>query len=201
MKQKIQTTVFAFITIILVSAIIRFLNVSQFKDTQFAQFSPLAAMCLFTGSYFKNSWKAILFTLLTLFVSDMVIQQLVYNGKYGFIYGGWYWVYGVFVLITLLGKYVISKVTVTNVVIASVVGAIGHWLVMDLIVWIGGGSDARTNFTTPLTRDWAGLQQCYIQGIPFMRNLLVATVAYSSVMFGVYEFFTKKYEKNQFAVA
>jgi hypothetical protein len=191
-KQKIHTTIYAFIAIVLVSAIIRYLNVSQFKNSEFSHFSPLAAMCIFTGGYFNNYWKAILFSTLTMLVSDLLIHQFVYNGEYGILYSGWYKTYILFALITLLSRWMLKNVTVSKVVATSIISVVGHWLLMDFMVWIGGGTDARTNFTTPLTKDWAGLQQCYIQGIPFMRNLLISTIAYSSVMFGLYEFITQR---------
>lgn len=153
--------------------------------TPWANFSPIGAMGLFGGAYFTNRWKAILFPLLTLFVSDLIIHSFVFNGKYGIIYSGWYWIYSIFILITFFGKWLIKKVNVQNILLAAVAGSLSHWLLADFTVWASGGTDLRT--MTPFTRNWAGLQQCYIQGFPYMKNFLLGTLVYSGIMFGAFE--------------
>ena len=68
---------------------------------------------------------------------------------------------------------------------ASVIAAIIHWLLADLTVWIGGGTDLRT--MQPLSRGIDGLMQCYVQGFPFMRNFLAGTLVYGAILFGGFE--------------
>ena len=70
-----------------------------------ANFSPVGAMAVFGGAYFNKQWKAVAFPLLMLFISDVVLQQTVYAGSEYFLYGGWYWVYAAFVLMTLTGRW------------------------------------------------------------------------------------------------
>lgn len=164
--------------------------------TPWANFTPIGAMGLFGGAYFNKQWKAILFPLLTLFASDLVIQVFVFNGKYGIMYGGWYWIYGIFILITFIGKWLIKKVSIQNVIVAAIVASLSHWLLADFTVWAGGGTDLRT--MQPLSRDWAGLQQCYIQGFPFMKNFLMGTLVYSGIMFGTLEWMRKRKPASAF---
>lgn len=163
--------------------------------TSWSNFTPIGAMGLFGGAYFSNKWKAIVFPLLTLFISDLIINAFVFNGKYGIMYSGWYWVYGVFVLITFIGKWVIKNVSVKNVLTAAVTASLAHWLIIDFTVWAGGSTDIRT--WTPLTRDWAGLQQCYIQGLPYLKNFFAGTIVYSAVMFGSFEWMKAHHPKLQ----
>ena len=158
--------------------------------TPWANFTPIGAMGLFGGAYFTKQWKAVLFPLLTLLASDLIIQAFVFNGKYGIMYSGWYWIYGIFIFISFIGKWLIKKVTVKNVIFAAITASLTHWLLADFTVWAGGGTDLRT--MTPLSRDWAGLQQCYIQGFPFMRNFLSGTLVYSGIMFGAFEWMKVK---------
>jgi hypothetical protein len=178
-------------------AAMRIPNAAQL--TAWANFTPIGAMGLFGGAYFNSKWKAFAFPLLTLFASDLIINMLVFGGKYGVMYSGWYIIYGIFALIVLFGKWLIKKVSVKNVVIASVVAALSHWLIADFTVWIGGGTDLRT--MTPLTKDWPGLIQCYAQGFPFMRNFLAGTLVYSGIMFGVFEWMKARYAVLQLSVA
>lgn len=169
--------------IIVATAAMRLPNAAQI--TPWSNFSSIGAMALFGGAYFNKQWKAFLFPVLTLFISDLAISLFVFHGKYGIIYGGWYWIYGIFLLIVLLGRWMIRRVTVTNVIVASVIAALTHWLLADLTVWIGGGTDLRT--MQPLSRDINGLMQCYAQGFPFMKNFLAGTLVYSGIMFGIFE--------------
>lgn len=169
-------------------AALRIPNAAQLSS--WANFTPIGAMGLFGGAYFTKQWKAILFPLLTLFASDLIIQAFVFNGKYGIMYSGWYWIYAIFIFISFIGKWLIKKVTVKNVLLAAVTASLTHWLLADFTVWAGGGTDLRT--MQPLSRDWAGLQQCYIQGFPFMRNFLAGTLVYSGIMFGAFEWMKVK---------
>jgi hypothetical protein len=158
--------------------------------TPWSNFTPIGAMGLFGGAYFSKNWKAVLFPLLTLFASDLIIQYFVLHGKYGIMYSGWYWIYGIFIIITLMGKWLIKTITVKNVLVSATIAALTHWLLADFTVWVSGGIDLRTML--PLSRDWAGLLQCYIQGFPFMLNFLAGTLVYSLMMFGSFEWMKSK---------
>ena len=170
-------------------AAMRIPNAAQL--TPWANFTPIGAMGLFGGAYFTNKWKAFAFPLLTLLVSDLVINNIVLDGKYGAMYSGWYIIYGIFMLVVLLGKWMTKKVTVKNVLLAAVSAALVHWLIADFTVWIGGGTDLRT--MTALTKNWAGLLQCYAQGFPFMKNFLIGNLLYGGIMFGAFELLQQRY--------
>jgi len=158
--------------------------------TPWSNFTPIGAMGLFGGAYFSKNWKAVFFPLLTLFASDLIIQYFVLHGKYGIMYSGWYWIYGIFIIITFMGKWLIKTITVKNVLVSATIAALTHWLLADFTVWVSGGIDLRTML--PLSRDWAGLLQCYIQGFPFMLNFLAGTLVYSLMMFGSFEWMKSK---------
>ncbi len=181
--KKINPRFAILLLLMIVVAAMRIPNAAQL--TPWANFTPIGAMGLFGGAYFSSKWKAFAFPLLTLLVSDLIINLFVFGGKYGAMYSGWYVIYGVFALIVFFGKWILQKVSVKNVVIASVVAALSHWLIADFTVWIGGGTDLRT--MTPLTKNWAGLMQCYAQGFPFMKNFLMGTLVYSGILFGGFE--------------
>jgi hypothetical protein len=188
LKEKINPRFAVLMLFIIAIAAMRIPNAAQV--TPWSNFTPIGAMALFGGGYFSRQWKAILFPLLTLLVSDLIIQAFIFDGEYGVLYSGWYWIYGIFVLITFIGKWMIKKVNIKNVVLAAVVASLSHWLLADFSVWAGGGTDLRT--MTPLSRDWAGLLQCYTQGFPFMRNFLAGTLIYSGIMFGAFEWIKAK---------
>jgi hypothetical protein len=188
---------FALLSImIIVVAAIRIPNAAGISPL--ANFTPIGAMGLFGGVYFSKNWKMFLFPMLTLLVSDLAISTFIFKGQYGVLYGGWYWIYAIFILITLMGKFLIKKVNVKNVLLTGIGAALVHWIIADFLVWFGGGTDLR--FMLPLSRDWEGLQQCYVQGFPFMRNFMAGTLLYSAVLFGGYELIARSKTFTQFSV-
>ena len=132
--QKINPRLVTLFFLIIAAAIMRIPNAAQV--TPWANYTPIGAMALFGGAYFTNRFKAIVFPLLALFVSDLIINNIVFDGKYGVMYNGWYIIYGIFLFIVFIGKMLIRKVNITNVILASVVAALGHWFIADFTVWL-----------------------------------------------------------------
>ena len=187
--EKINPRFAVILLLMIVVAAMRIPNAAQI--TPWANFSPIGAMGLFGGAYFNSKWKAFAFPLLTLFVRDLIINIFIFDGKYGVLYSGWYVIYSIFALIVFYGKWMIQKVAVKNVLLACIVAALSHWLLADFTVWLGGGTDLRTMM--PLAKNWAGLLQCYAQGVPFMRNFLLSNLVYSGILFGGFELVQRRY--------
>ena len=150
-------------------------------------FTPIGAMALFGGAYFSDKWKAYLMPLMSLFLSDMIIQGIFYQGKYGFpLYEGWYWVYGTFALIVFFGQWIIKKVNVGNVLLASITASLAHWIITDFWVWNSGCN-------AMYTKDWNGFVLCYTMAIPYLQGFLMATLAYSGLFFGIFEIAQRRF--------
>lgn len=155
-------------------------------------FTPIAAMALFGGTYFSERWKAFLLPLISLFLSDMVIQGIIFKGEYGFpLYNSWYWVYGAFTFIVFVGKWVIKKINIKNLLIASFTASLAHWIITDFGVWLGGCTDITTGYF--YTNDLQGLLKCYYLALPYLKDFLMGTTFYSFIMFGLFELAQRKY--------
>ncbi|GAB3887704.1 DUF6580 family putative transport protein [Spirosoma agri] len=191
MKQQFNPRLTVLLLFIVLAAVLRIANSAQWSPV--ANFTPIGAMALFGGSYIQNRWKAFGLPLLTLFLSDLFINIVLYHGQFGIMYSGWYWIYGVFALIVWYGKVLVQNVTIKNVLVAALVASVSHWLLADTSVWLAGGLDLRTNL--PLTRDFAGWLQCITQGFPYMRNFLAGTLAYGTLFFGTFEWLQNRYPK------
>lgn len=175
-----------FISIVAISRVIMTANGHL---STFANFSPIGAMALFGGAYFKN-WKAFLFPLLALWLSDILLNKLVYYGEWRFFYDGFFWTYGAFALMVVVGKVLLQNRTVTNFIGASLVVVFIHWIVTDFGVWL-------TGLIYPKT--WAGWRACLVAAIPFERNLLLGTLVYGFIMFGSVEWFKLKFPRIAFS--
>ena len=177
---------------IVVAGLLRILNAVEFSV--WSNFTPIGAMGIFGGAYFEKRWKAFAFPLLTLFVGDLIIQKVINGGEFA----GRPMIYIAFSLIVLIGILLVRKVTVLNIGLASLFSALGFWLIADLAVWMGGGTDIRTQL--PLSRDINGLLQCYWQGFPYMINFLLGTLFYSAIMFGSFEMMKRRLPMLQNAI-
>ena len=181
--QKINPR-FAIIAVIMLAvAALRIPNAAQLGPL--SNFTPLGAMGLFGAAYFSKNWKAFCFPLLTLLASDLVINIFVYNRQYGIMYGSWYWVYGGFVAIVLIGRLFLKKISVTSVMFTGIGSTFVYWLIVDFGVFLFGCTDITTGQT--MDHSFASLIKCYAQGTPYMKNFLIGTLLYSGIMFGVFE--------------
>nr|WP_294902721.1 DUF6580 family putative transport protein [uncultured Lacibacter sp.] len=195
MSQKINPR-FAVLAIIMIAvAALRIPNAAQLGPL--SNFTPIGAMGLFGGAYFTKNWKAFGFPLLTLLLSDLIINIFVYNGQYGIMYGSWYWVYGGFVLIVLAGRLFLKNVNVKNVVLTGIGSTLVYWLVVDFGVFLFGCTDITTGQT--MDHSFASLLKCYAQGAPYMKNFLIGTLVYSGIMFGLFEWMKTRYSSLKFA--
>jgi hypothetical protein len=197
MKKTFNPRFAVMLLLIAVAACTRFFSAAGY--TPLINFTPIGAMALFGGAYFSEKWKALLFPLLTLFISDLIIEQVFYHGQYGLIYDGWYWTYGAFAIMVFLGKWIIKKVSVKNVLLAAVAVSLSHWLITDFGVWLAGGLDITTGL--PYTHNLAGLIKCYYLALPFMKNVFLGTVFYGAIMFGGFELAQKQYPRLQLSNA
>lgn len=147
-------------------------------------FTPLGAMALFGAAYFTKKYWAFLIPLIAWWGSDIALNNLVYAKQFPEFYQGFSWMgypvgYLCLALIVGLGWLLLKKVTPLRVIGTATLAAVLFFLV--------------TNFASMLaspiyTKDFNGLLQSYIAGIPFFRNTLAGNLVYSAVLFGVYEY-------------
>jgi len=169
----------------LASAIIRVLLSWKPSISPLSNFTPLAAMALFGGAYFAKGYKAYLFPLATLWLSDIVLNKLVFYNEWRLLYDGWYWTYGSFALMALTGRMLIKKVTVANVTISAIVCTFIHWI---------GTSPACILFEGSMyPRTFNGWITSLIAAIPYEWNMLVSTLFFSTVLFGGFELLQRRY--------
>lgn len=146
-----------------------------------ANFSGVGAVALFGATYFKRIGGFIL-PVLVLFLSDLGLAFTM-GKNYGF-YEGWYYTYIAFILMVAVGKLMINKPNVGNVLGASLAAVFIHWIIADFGVWFGSSFYPQT---------LAGFWACLVAAIPFELNFLYGTIAYSAIMFGAFEGLKVKY--------
>ncbi len=143
--------------------------------------TPVGAMALFGGAYFNRRWAALLIPLAALFLSDLILDNVMYKNMFPaftWLYSGAAWVYGSFLLIAALGWLFLKKVSLLRVAALSLTGSTLFFLVTNFSVWASGAMYPKTA---------AGLSACYAAGLPFYLNALPGDLLWCALLFGGYE--------------
>lgn len=145
-------------------------------------FAPIGAMALFGAAYFSRKYIALVIPIIAMWLSDLVLNNVVYGQYFDhfvWFYQGFYWTYGAFVIIGLIGFLLLKKVKVQTLLIGSLSASILFFLLSNFGVWFSG---------TMYPKDLNGLLVCYTAAIPFFKNTLMGDLVYCSVLFGAFEF-------------
>lgn len=145
--------------------------------------TPVGAMALFGGAYFSRKYLAFLIPLLAMWLSDMVLNNVIFPRLYpeyydGFVWMGNLWVYASFILIGVIGMGLLKKVNVANVVGVSLLASVLFFLITNFGVWAVDPIYPKTG---------GGLLAAYGAGLPFFRNTLLGDLVYCGVLFGGFE--------------
>lgn len=133
-------------------------------------FAPIAAIALFSGTYFTDRKLALIVPIIAMIISDAFIG--FYNP---FIMIS---VYLCFILSAVLGFYLKNHKNLPNIIGASLLSSVLFYLITNYAVWAFGRLYPQT---------FTGLMQSYTLAIPFFRWTLLGDLFYVTVMFGSWE--------------
>lgn len=145
-------------------------------------FTPIMAIALFGGTYFRSRLMAIAIPILAMIISDLGLSLII--TEYEFF--GWMrlLVYSNLVVMVLLGARLLKgKVKILNVTGLSVASSLLFFITTNFLVWLASP-------LYPLNP--AGLVACYVAGIPYFYTTLLSTLLYGAIMFGGVELAKKK---------
>ena len=170
---KINLTYLTVVLLILIASFSRIIP-------HMPNFTPIGAMALFGGAYFKNKYHAFLIPILSLWISDLVINNFIlsYYNEFTWFYSGFLWQYSAFIIIILIGYYSLNKLNFKNILFSSLGSSLIFFVVTNFGVWISGSMH-------PL--DLNGFITCYVLALPFYKGTLLGFLFYSSFLFGVFE--------------
>ena len=139
-------------------------------------FTPILAMALFGGAYFRSRRLAIAVPLIAMAAADLVIALALPAGQAGI----WLMIAPVIYLcvgLTAFAGFALrGRVGFWNTLLAAVGSATGFYLVTNFFTWL-------TTAMYPHTG--GGLMLAYIAGWPFyQQGTLAGTLLWSAVLFG-----------------
>ncbi len=123
--------------------------------------APITALALFSGASFRNKWFSIMFPLIAMVLSDIVLGFSTIS----------LWVYSAFILITMFA-WLVKELRWTSILISSLI----FFIVSNFGVWV---------LSYPHTIE--GLITCYTMAIPFFGYSILGDMAWSLILFGLYE--------------
>lgn len=141
-------------------------------------FTPVAALALFSGVYLSRK-QAFIIPLLLMMLSDIVL------GLHDVVLFTW----GSFALITLIGTVLKNKVTFSRTISTGLISSLLFYLITNFGVWLAGW----------YTHDLKGLITCYMMALPYLRDFTMGTLLYSAVFFGAYELIARLVKNTKLA--
>ncbi|MAF80176.1 hypothetical protein CL629_03805 [bacterium] len=140
--------------------------------------AAIGALALFAGAHGKNKWSLII-PLIVMGVTDFFL---------GFYEPGvMIAVYGTFLVMGLLGRWIRRNTSWERIVGASFAGSVIFFLSTNAAVWA---------FSPWYSKTIEGLMSSYALALPFFRNTLAGNLLYTASFFGLYAIVEKKLYKR-----
>ncbi|MCA9055800.1 MAG: hypothetical protein KDA75_18315 [Planctomycetaceae bacterium] len=136
-------------------------------------FSPALALCLYGGATLPSRTASLVTPLGIYLASDLGIWALTQRIDWAFYPAQWA-VYLALVLTAVGGWMLRSNHRWLRVLSAAILAPWGFFLLTNFACWVGNENYSQTP---------AGLLACYAAGLLHQRNLIVATVVFSGILF------------------
>lgn len=156
---------------------------------QWANFSPMGAIALFAGYYFKDKKWSVIYSLLALWISNLLLNNFLYQDYYKeFSWGFSTSQFAIFYGITVLGAWYSSKkASFINVLSLNSLTAVGFFVISNLWVWAFSSE-------VVYSKNVQGIISCFVNAIPFFPNTLFSHIIFGALFFGSFEWLKKRNE-------
>ena len=138
-------------------------------------FTPIIAVAIVSGYFFKNLNLSILTLLIAMLISDLFI---------GF-YENMIFFYVSLLIITFTFYKISNKINFKNLFVYGFAGSLIFFIISNFGVW-ALGSPGLDNL--PYEKSLAGLIECYIFAIPFFGNTFLSTLIFAYPAIFIYKF-------------
>ena len=137
-------------------------------------FTPIIAVAIISGYFFKNFNLSVLILLSAMLISDLFI---------GF-YDNIIFVYLSLIVITFIFHKISSNINFKNLFIYSFAGSVIFFVISNFGVWALGSPGVQD---IAYEKSLSGLIQCYVLAIPFFGNTFLSTLIFSYLAIFIYK--------------
>lgn len=151
-------------------------------------FSPHIGIALFGGAMLKDVKISILVPILSIIISDLIINNTIARNYFpdtqGLVLWAPYMTFSFFSMVVIvgIGHYFLSEPNVIKVLSFSIASSIIFFIISNFGVWVTG------EVLYPKTM--SGLVTCYVAGIPFYKATFTSAVLSSFMIFGAHYILT-----------
>jgi hypothetical protein len=136
-------------------------------------FTAVTGALLYFGA--RRSWREMAVPLVAFMATDYFLTVFTYH--YPFRWESYVPTWTWYIAAMALGQILLhARTSFVRVASAAVLGPTSFWLVSNYAVWAGSGMYPHT---------LAGLQTCYVAGIPFYRNDLASASLLLAAAYGI----------------
>ena len=135
-------------------------------------FTPMLAVGIFSGFYFKQFYLSLFIVILAMFIGDLYL---------GF-HGTMFFTYISLAVAVILGLY-IKHFKFTEILVTGLTSSICFFLITNFGAWLT---------LEMYEKNLAGLFQSYVLAIPFFHNTLISTLLYLVVLKLLFNFSVRK---------
>jgi hypothetical protein len=125
-------------------------------------FSPVISMAVFGGFYFWPRWKAVVFPLAAMMLSDLFLGVHTLLPL----------VYGILALTALAPRWLKLPQTSSMLMQSSLLASVFFFVTSNLCVWA---------FSAMYPKTWEGLLYCFTLAIPFFHWTVLGSLFYSAI--------------------
>ena len=127
-------------------------------------FTPIIAVAIMSGYLFKNLYLSISVLFFSMIVGDMFI---------GF-YSNMFFVYFPLFIIAYFCFFKNNKINAKSLFIYGISSSLIFFIISNFGVWLSSGM---------YEKNIAGLVNCYVMAIPFLKNTMISTIFFSYLSF------------------
>jgi hypothetical protein len=135
-------------------------------------FTAVGAIALFAGATMSNRWLSLIIPMAAMFLTDLF-----------FTFHNTMWAtYSAMALTSMIGWAIRDRQNFITIAMGSLVSALLFFFITNAAMWVVG-------FFIPdgfYTRDFAGLVNSIVQGIPYMSNTIISQLIYTGILFGAF---------------
>lgn len=146
-------------------------------------FTPVAAVALFSAYYFRRRQWAAAIPVAGMIVADFFLPQYAWQQRLV--------VYGAFAVCYVVGLVLRKKYTLGRTVVASLVASAVFFLITNCVFLYYGPGPVMYSHTL------AGQVHSYVNALPFLRWTVLGDLAYSLVIFAAYQYACVYFNKRK----
>jgi hypothetical protein len=136
-------------------------------------FTPIGTSGLFAGARLRG-WRAYAVPLLAMLISDPILGLL--HGFRPFTPMTLF-VYSSLFINVLIGRVLRASENPLRIAPATLIGSLQFYAITNFAVWLLGNHFPHTDM---------GLVSCYVVALPFLRNMVLGDLLYSTALFGLH---------------